>query len=376
MKIAIDGSIIGEEITGTGFYITNLINGLIKIDNLNNYYIFGDEQYLRKYIKIDKDNFKVVHKRFKNRIIRVLWEYFIFPFELKKLKIDILHSPNYITPLLKLGFKIILTIHDLTFLLFPEKYTITKRWLFGKMIPISIKMSDKIVAVSKNTKKDILKFFNISDDKILVTYESYPDYYNYSIDRSKAKDILKKYGIERNFILYVGMIEPRKNIISLLKAFVELDKDLELDLVIVGKKGWYFKEIEKYMENTINLRLKNKIIFTGYIPEHELKYFYRLALMFVYPTLYEGFGLPPLQAMACGTPVITSNISSLPEVVGNAAIKINPDDLGELKNSIKWLYKNEEKRDELIKKGLENAKKFSLENAALNILSLYNSLNF
>jgi len=376
MRIAIDATIIRKEITGTGFYITNLINGLIKIDNLNNYYIFGDEQYLRKYIKIDKDNFKVVHKRFKNRIIRVLWEYFIFPFKLKKLKIDILHSPNYITPLLKLGFKIILTIHDLTFLLFPEKYTITKRWLFGKMIPISIKMSDKIVAVSKNTKKDILKFFNISDDKILVTYESYPDYYNYSIDRSRAKDILKKYGIERNFILYVGMIEPRKNIISLLKAFVELDKDLELDLVIVGKKGWYFKEIEKYMENTVNLRLKNKIIFTGYIPEHELKYFYRLALMFVYPTLYEGFGLPPLQAMACGTPVITSNISSLPEVVGNAAIKINPDDLGELKNSIKCLYKNEEKRGELIKKGLENAKKFSLENVALNVLSVYNSLNF
>ena len=376
MRIAIDATIIRKEITGTGFYITNLINGLIKIDNLNNYYIFGDEQYLRKYIKIDKDNFKVVHKRFKNRIIRVLWEYFIFPFELKKLKIDILHSPNYITPLLKFGFKIILTIHDLTFLLFPEKYTTTKRWLFGKMIPISIKKSDKIVAVSKNTKKDILKFFSIPDDKILVTYESYPEYYNFSIDKAGAKDIFKKYGIEKNFILYVGMIEPRKNIIFLLKAFVELDKDLELDLVIVGKKGWYFKEIEKYMKNTINLRLKNKIIFTGYIPEHELKYFYRLALMFVYPTLYEGFGLPPLQAMACGTPVITSNISSLPEVVGDAAIKINPDDLGELKNSIKWLYKNEEKRDELIKKGLENVKKFSLENAALNVLSVYNSLNF
>jgi len=374
MKIAIDGTIVREEITGTGFYITNLINGLIKIDNLNNYYIFGDEQYLRKYIKIDKDNFRVVHKRFKNRIIRVLWEYFIFPFELKKLKIDILHSPNYITPLLKFGFKIILTIHDLTFLLFPEKYTITKRWLFGKMIPVFIKKSDKIVAVSENTKKDILKFFSIPDDKILVTYESYPEYYNFSIDRSKAEDILNKYGIERNFILYVGMIEPRKNIISLLKAFVELDKDLELDLVIVGKKGWYFKEIEKYMENAINLRLKNKIMFTGYIPEHELKYFYRLALMFVYPTLYEGFGLPPLQAMACGTSVITSNISSLPEVVGDAAIKINPDDLGDLKNSIKWLYTDEGKRDELIKKGLENVKKFSLENVASNVLSVYRKL--
>ncbi|GAI52839.1 unnamed protein product, partial [marine sediment metagenome] len=131
------------------------------------------------------------------------------------------------------------------------------------------------------------------------------------------------------------------------KAFVELDKDLELDLVIVGKKGWYFKGIEQYMESTVNLILENKIIFTGYVPEHELKYFYRSALMFVYPTLYEGFGLPPLQAMACGTPVITSNVSSLPEVVGDAAIKINPNDLDELKNSIKWLYTDEGKRGEL-----------------------------
>ncbi len=376
MKIAIDGTIVREEITGTGFYITNLINGLIKIDNLNNYYIFGDEQYLRKYIKIDKDNFKVVHKRFKNRIIRVLWQYFISPFELKRLKIDILHSPNYITPLFKIGFKIILTIHDLTFLLFPEKYTITKRLLFGKMIPVFIKKSDKIIADSENTKEDILKFFSVPEDKISIAYVSYPDYYNHSIDRRKAKYIVKKYGIERDFMLYVGMIEPRKNIISLLKAFVELDKDLELDLVIVGKKGWYFKEIEQYMESTVNLRLENKIIFTGYVSEHELKYFYRSALMFVYPTLYEGFGLPPLQAMACSTPVITSNVSSLPEVVGNAAIKINPHDLDELKNSIKWLYTDVEKRGELIKKGLENSNKFSLEKVALNVLSVYNSLNF
>jgi glycosyltransferase involved in cell wall biosynthesis len=374
MKIAIDATIIREEITGTGFYITNLLNGLAKIDDLNKYYIFGDKQCLEEFIKINKKNFIIVNKRFKNRVIRVLWQYFIFPFILKKKKIDILHSPNYITPLFKLGFKIILTVHDLTFLLFPQKYTITKRLLFGKMLPFFIKMSDKIVTVSSNTKKDILKFFNIPEDKIVVTYESYPDYYNHSIDRRKAKDIVKKYGIERDYILYVGMIEPRKNIIFLLKAFVELDKDLELDLVIVGKKGWYFKEIEKYMENTVNLRLENKIIFTGYIPEYELKYFYRLALMFVYPTLYEGFGLPPLQAMACGTPVITSNISSLPEVVGDAAILINPNNIKELIEAIRLLYNNSVKREELIERGLDQIKKFSLTNIAKRNLETYKSL--
>jgi len=376
MRIAIDATIIRKEITGTGFYIINLLNGLTKIDNLNKYYIFGDKQCLEEFIKINKKNFIVVNKRFKNRVIRILWQYFIFPIVLKRKRIDILHSPNYITPLFKFGFKIILTVHDLTFLLFPLKYTITKRLLFGKMLPFFIKMSDKIIAVSENTKKDILKFFNIPEDKIVVTYESYPDYYNDSIDASTAKSVVKKYGIEKNFILYVGMIEPRKNIISLLKAFSKLDNEIDLDLVIVGKKGWYYEEIERYMENIKFTELKNKIIFTGYVPEEELKYFYKSAFIFVYPTLYEGFGLPPLQAMACGTPVITSNISSLPEVVGDAAIKINPDDLGELKNSIKCLYKNEEKRDKLIKKGLENAKKFSLENAALNVLSLYNSLNY
>lgn len=375
MRIAIDGTIIREEITGTGFYITNLINGLMKVDDENQYFIFGDEKHIKKYVNITKDNFKVVHKRFKSRVVRVLWQYFIFPFELKKLRIDVLHSPNYITPLIKLGFKIILTIHDLTFLLFPEKYTVTKRLLFGKMLPIFIKKSDKIIAVSSNTKKDILRFFNLPEEKVAVTYESYPDYYNMSIPLPIARDIMGKYGIDRDFILYVGMIEPRKNIISLLKSFVEIDQSLDLDLVIVGKKGWYFKEIEQYMASIKNLKLKNKIIFTGYVVEPKLKYFYRAAFMFVYPTLYEGFGLPPLQAMACGTPVITSNVSSLPEVVGDAAIKIDPGDLKQLKKSILSLTKDKEFRKTNIIKGLEIVKRFSLKNIANMTLCVYNNLD-
>jgi glycosyltransferase involved in cell wall biosynthesis len=375
MNIAIDATIIREEITGTGFYITNLINGLVKIDSLNDYYIFGDEENLKKYINIeDKNNFKIIHKRFKSRIIRVLWEYFIFSFKLKELKIGILHSPNYITPLFKFGFKVILTIHDLTFLLFPEKYPITKRLLFSKMLPIFIKISDKIIAVSENTKNDLLRFFKIPDNKISVTHESYPEYYNDRIDEERAIEVLNRYGIHKEFILFVGMIEPRKNILTLLKAFVELDKVLDLDLVIIGKKGWYYKEIEQYIIDIEYLKLKNNIRFTGYVSEQELNCFYKSASMFVYPSLYEGFGLPPLQAMACGTPVITSNISSLPEVVGNAAIKINPDSLEELTESIKLVYGDRDLRELLIKKGLERAALFNLETIAHNTLSVYESI--
>jgi len=371
MKIAIDGTIIREGITGTGFYITNLINGLLKVDRKNRYFIFGDKENIRKFVNVDQPNFKIVHKKFRNRVIRVLWQYIIFPFELKKLKIDVLHSPNYITPLIKLGFKIILTIHDLTFLLFPEKYTITKRLLFSKMLPLFIKKSDKIIAVSNNTKQDILRFFKLPEDKIAVTYESYPDYYNMSIPLPESKKIVSRYGIDKDYILYVGMIEPRKNIISLLKAFVELDPDIDLDLVIVGNKGWYFKEIEEYMSSISNRKLNNKIIFTGYVSEPELKYFYRAAFMFVYPSLYEGFGLPPLQAMACGTPVITSNVSSLPEVVGNAGIKIDPTDLKGLGKSMMKLTKNKEFREQNIVKGLDNAKKFDLEKVGKNTIRVY-----
>ena len=374
MNIAIEGTIIKGEITGTGFYIANLINGLAKIDDLNNYYIFGDKEFLDKYLKISKKNIKIVNMKFRSRVVRVLWEYFIFPFNLKKLRIDVVHSPNYITPLFKLGFKIILTVHDLTFLLFPEKHATTKRLLFSKMIPIFIKLSDKIIAVSENTKKDMLKFFNISKNKISVTYEGYPDYYNCSINENEAKKILKKYGIEKNFILYIGMIEPRKNIISILRAFKVLDEEIELDLVIVGRKGWYYNEIEQFMINSEKMKIKNNIIFTGYIPEEELKYFYKSAYVFVYPSLYEGFGLPPLQAMACGTPVITSNISSLPEVVGDAAIKINPENLDELVDSIRLIYNDEDYRDVLSQKGLERSKLFDLEIIAKKTLDIYKSV--
>ena len=376
MKIAIDGTILKEQITGTGFYIINLIAGLIKIDDENDYFIFTDEIVYRSFIKIDKSNFHLVHKKFKNRIVRVLWQWFILPFHLKKIKIDVLHSPNYITPLIKLGFKVIVTIHDLTFILFPEKFTIIKRILYSKMVPVFIRISDLVIADSESTKKDILKLFRIEARKVFVTYASYPEYYNDKGDLKISKEIIKSYGIKKDYILYVGMIEPRKNILLLLQAFKMLDGFLDLDLVIIGKKGWYFKEIDFFIKNIEKENMKNEIIFTGYIPESRLKHFFKAAFMFVYPSLYEGFGLPPLQAMACGVPVITSDASSLPEVVGEAAIKINPKNLIELVDNIKLLYADQQFRNLLIKKGLERSKLFNLEKIAKNTLNIYKNIKY
>ncbi|MCL4385561.1 MAG: glycosyltransferase family 4 protein [Actinobacteria bacterium] len=374
MKIAIDATIVRKENTGTGFYIINLLNGLLKKDNKNEYIVFIDGNVANKLLKIKKDNFKIINKNFRYKFSRILWQLFLLPIVLKKNKVDVLHSSNYVTPLYKLGFKIIVTIHDLTFLLFPEKYTIMKRLFYKIMIPFFVKVSDKIIAISNNTKTDILKYFKLNDDKVTIVYACCSENFNNIVDEIKAKEVLLKYEIKKDYMLFVGMIEPRKNIISILRAFKEIDKDINADLIIAGKKGWYFKEIEEFMKNVKNMDLKNNIIFTGYVPEEDMKYLFQKALFFIFPSFYEGFGLPPLQAMACGTPVITSNISSLPEVVGKAAILINPYDLHDLSESMKFLYFNSEKRKELSNLGLEQCKKFNIDNIAINVIKIFESL--
>ena len=374
MKIAIDATIVREENTGTGFYILNLLNGLLKIDAKNEYIIFIDESVARNMLKIKKHNFKIVNKVFKYKLTRILWQLIILPMVLKKKKVDILHSANYVTPLYKLGFKIIVTIHDLTFILFPEKYTITKRLFYRMMIPIFVKISDKIIAISNNTKNDILKIFKVPDKKVVVIYATCSENFNNIIDENKNLEVLSKYNIDKAYMLFVGMIEPRKNIISILNAFKEMDTEINADLVIVGKKGWYFKEIEDFVTESKKLSLRNKVIFTGYVPENEMKSLFQNALFFIFPSFYEGFGLPPLQAMACGTPVITSNISSLPEVVGDAAIFIDPYKSEELKNAMLYLYKNFEKRKELIKKGFSQCDKFRIEIVAKNLVDVMESM--
>jgi len=371
MRIAIDATILRSQNTGTGFYIINLITGLLNVDNDNEYIIFGDKKIIDKLVLLDKKNFSIENVKFKSRILRVFWQLFILPSKLRKIHTNVLHSTNYITPLFKFKLRVIVTVNDLTFFLFPEKFTITKRLFFKFMVPVFIKRADEIIAASENTKRDILKFFKIPPEKIAVTFESYPAYYNSNISSTDSAVVLNKYGIAKNYFLFVGMIEPRKNILSILKAFIELDEELDEDLIIVGKKGWYYREIEQFMDNIKDKKLKNKIIFTGFVSELELVRIYQNAMIFLYPSFYEGFGIPPLEAMVCGVPVITSNTSSLPEVVGDAAIKINPYNYLELKEAIKLLKENPQKRKELSLKGEEQSKKFNLDDFAKNTINVY-----
>lgn len=364
MKIAINTLGPSRIKVGIGNYIVNLVNGLQNLDKNNRYLIFVAEKNKDMFEKAENFRFRKIGFFSGNRILRIVWEQIILPFTLLINKVDVLHSPGFVSPIFKTT-KQILTIHDMTFFTHPQFHLKSKIRYFQKMIPVSAKKADMLVVDSENTKQDIINILKINPEKIKTVYLGT----NFK-KQTKAKEwITQKYGIIAPFILFAGMLEPRKNIPNLIRAFAGLAPEISHSLVIVGKNGWVFEEIFELVER---LNLKERIIFTGYIPDDDLQYFYSAADCFVYPSYYEGFGIPVIEAMACGCPVITSNNSSLKEIAGDAALLINnPDNASEIAKKIKKIILNKRLRETLNQKGLKKIKEFSWKKTAEKTLEAY-----
>jgi glycosyltransferase involved in cell wall biosynthesis len=282
--------------------------------------------------------------------------------------LDIFHNPSQVITAFKFSQKYIITIYDITPNLYPETHTDIITFVHRYLLPKALKTSDKVITISHHTKNDIIKHFKIPENKIKVIHLAANENYK-PLNEKEIINIKQKYNLNYSFILYVGTLEPRKNIPTLLKALYKLKKQgIKHKLAITGKKGWKYKSIFETIEK---LNLQKDVIFTGYVPDEDLPALYNAADLFVYPSLYEGFGLPPLEAMQCGTPVITSNTSSLPEVVGDAGIMVNPYDVDELANNMYGVLTNDGLREELSKKGLERAKLFSWKKCAEEHLKVY-----
>jgi glycosyltransferase involved in cell wall biosynthesis len=234
------------------------------------------------------------------------------------------------------------------------------------MIWLSKFKADKIITVSQNTKDDLVEMFNYNPKKIKVIYNGVDNSYKIIDNKKLISEIKDKYDTGKDFLLYVGNIKPHKNIPVLLKALSNIDKQNKL--VIVGKRDKAYDEIFDIIDQN---NLEDRIIFTGFVPDKDLILLYNAATLFVYPSLYEGFGLPPLEAMACGTPVITSNVSSLPEVVGYAAITVDPYNINGLAEEINKVLGNEVLQKAMIKKGIERAKEFTWEKTARETIRVY-----
>jgi glycosyltransferase involved in cell wall biosynthesis len=263
-------------------------------------------------------------------------------------------------------------LHDLIFLHYPKYHLAYNRWYLTFTMPLYLKAAEIIVTPSECSKQDAIKFYKLPESKIKVIYEAPAPTFKPIADPIKLDRVRQTYNLPQKFVLHVGTIEPRKNLSRLLDAFQSLLTDWpDLKLVLVGKKGWLYDPFFRHLQT---LGLQECVFFPGYVEEADLPAFYQLAELFVFPSLYEGFGLGPIEAMACGTPVISSKRSSLPEVVGEAGLLIDPIDTADLTTALRRVLTDPELRADLRQRGLAQAQKFSWAKATDELLNVYRSL--
>jgi glycosyltransferase involved in cell wall biosynthesis len=286
--------------------------------------------------------------------------------------VTLFHATEHLLPKLSRA-RSVFTLHDIAYLLFPQYHLLQNRIYLALMMPRFLARADRIIAVSENTRRDALRFYRLDPAKIDMIPEGVEPHFRPETNPDRLVALRTRYALPARFLLYIGTIEPRKNLPTLLEAYRTLrDWGCEFRLVIVGKKGWLCKG---FFHRLRELGLEGEVIFPGYIPDDDLPALYSAAEAFVFPSLYEGFGLPPLEAMACGTPVVCSNASSLPEVVGDAGLLVAPDDVSGLAAAVERVLADPSLRAELSARGRERAARFTWHETARRTLEVYQGLS-
>lgn len=371
MKIGIDGRAAKwYRGTGIGTYSFQLISSLNKIDNINNYLIYMPTDYKLE-IKFKK-NTEI--KLIKEQVKSSFWEEVNIPNSFTDKNLQLYHVPqNGIGLPHHKKCPFVITLHDVIPLKMPETVSDQYLKIFNTEMPNIISLCDGIITVSEYSKEDIIKTFNFPREKVFVTYLASEDIYK-PINKKISKTIIKNhYGISDDFILYIGGFSPRKNILGLINAFSILKRKLDnnLKLVIAGNKGISYNIYKKRVEE---LNLQSSILFPGFISMEYIPYLYNASKLFVYPSFYEGFGLPPLEAMSCGIPVIASNATSIPEIVQDSALLIDPNNIDELSYKMYNVLMDKNLQETLIAKGFKRVKKLSWNKTAAQTLDAYNKI--
>jgi glycosyltransferase involved in cell wall biosynthesis len=363
MRIGIDARLVYYSQAGIGQYIFHLVSGLARVDAENEYVLLQsrkDETTI-----LDQSNFRRVslwtpsHHRLERYSLNV---------ELVRLGLDVLHSPDFIPPH-RPSCKSVITVHDLAFLLYPHFLTKESARYYGH-IDQAVRWTDHIISVSESTKRDTVQHLGVPEDKITVVHEAANPIFR-PVDREEAKEqVRNRHGIDAPYVLFVSTIEPRKNVPTLLRAMWQLRRCYKEDvqLVLAGGQGWL---VEDVFAVVAELKLEPCVRFLGRVSSEELLYLYNAAELLAHPAFYEGFGLPPLEAMACGLPVVVSNVASLPEVVADAGLLIDPQDVDELTVAMWRVLNDTALGAEMREKGLRQAARFSWERAASETLEIY-----
>ena len=379
MTIGIDIRVLARGArTGVEEYTIDLLARLFDLDKSIQFKLFYNayQKVFLKYPWLNLPNVELYDFKIPNRFLFISARYFNQPKIDRLLKgIDVYFNPHFFVAPVSAKCRKVITFHDLSFELHPYFFSWRKRvWQkFLMKTQREAEKADKIIAVSESTKQDLVNLYKIEPEKIKVIYSGVNEEFRIKNLELRIKEkIKKKYNLPEKFILYFGTIEPRKNLIGLIKAFELLNTKYKIQntrykLVIAGAKGWLEQDIFKAARES---KYSRDIIFTGFVEEQDKAELYNLAELFVYPSFFEGFGFSPLEAMACGLPTIVSHSSSLPEVVGEAAIMIDPYNIDELVWAMEMVLLDKDLREQLREKGIEQAKKFSWSRCAQETLEI------
>jgi glycosyltransferase involved in cell wall biosynthesis len=372
-RIGIDARFYGPVGKGLGRYTQEVVDAVTRLDQENEYVVFlGKENF---------NEFESSDPRVKKVLANVRWytvaEQIIMPILIKKEKIDLMHFPHFNVPLLT-PCRFVVTIHDLILTKHPTERATTlgpstyklKNWGYRTVINHAVKAAKTIIAVSSYTKADIVAQFKVIPDKVKVIYEGVAERLQADA-RADDKKVIFRYNIHKPYLLYVGNAYPHKNLEGLIEIFAKIkEKHKDLQLVLVGKRDYFYDRLIKQAQNN---RYKEDILFPGFVPDFDLVSLYKEAEAYVFPSFFEGFGLPALEAMQHGSPVISSQATCLPEVLGEAAIYFNPEDKTNFVLALDQVLNNKELRQKLIMAGRNQVKLYSWQRCARETIAVYNS---
>ena len=379
MRIGLDGKLLTLRAHGTGRYAINLTRAMLaeaaarRPDLDLDFVIFTGPQTSREVMAEFRGACDECFLRAKTSVIRLLGP---IPAALRRLKIDVFHGMDHVgIPLVGRTGKWVVTVHDVIPLILPEAFTPRHRAVVRIALARVRRRADRVIVPSRAVKRDVVRHVGVPADRVVVTPEGCDPRFRPVRSAGALRDVVARYGLPSRYLLAVGRLEPRKNLTTLLAAFARLQRGgavhPNLKLVLAGARGW----LEEPIFRTVRaLGLEAAVHFPGFIDGDDLPAVYSGAALFVFPSLYEGFGLPPLEAMACGVPVVTSNVSAMPEVAGDAAVLVDPRDVDGLASAIARVLRDEALRARLRAAGIARAREFSWQTTARRTLDVYASL--
>jgi glycosyltransferase involved in cell wall biosynthesis len=379
MRIGIDYTAAARQGGGIGRYTRELVRALLCLESSHQYALFAAVGGLTtRDWRLEIENLQSLVSNLWFRAIPItddwlhrLWQRLRLPIPIEAITgpLDVFYSPDFVLPPTLRATRTLLTVHDLSFLHFPDAYVPSLRRYLERVVPRSVARADRVLADSESTRRDLIAYFGASPEKVQVLYSGVDARFCPDAEPEEKARVEARYGLgDQPYVLSVGTLQPRKNYVRLIKAFANL-QPANLQLAIAGGRGWLYEDVLAEAE-----KHGDRVHVLGFVDDADLPALFRNAVLFAFPSLYEGFGIPPLEAMACGIPVVCSNASSLPEVAGDAALMVDPLDVDALARAMVRALEDADLRREMIDKGLAQAARFTWEGAARQLLDVFEAL--